>query len=400
MSRGNLCMSVPMLPSLVLLAFAAVSCLLPTECQGSTFYCRGFNVSITSQPIEFRAAREACKEQQIDVLRMRDHRRLLRSACYTDQLSGLQKQGIRHVWVKEKHNSMRVIDIGTNDTIVETNQTTHAFICAKDWNECKFTDAPCPEGTECVNSKGSYKCIRYECPEMRVENGNLLATFVDLSATATCDEGHHSTRKVQCTANGWERTEGLCSDHLRCPKTSIANGVIPAGPAGRTVLPTCDDGYTPRGYLACNALLGWSLTTPDFNNPYGIEQQCRKLNQCLVTNAYFNVQAVGSNSRSSTYTDHLETCLSVGRRLPKASEVPCLKSVLRQLLNKSPQAGYRNAFLLEERTAYVLNMTDAGAIRASSLSPMQKNEVVPGAVYAVCMQVCKKTTTDSGQATE
>ncbi|XP_065188722.1 fibrillin-1-like [Sycon ciliatum] len=152
-------MRVPLLPVLVLVSLAALD-VLP-ECEARKFFCDGFNVSINTNKLSYGGARSACSEQNIGLLRIKEHNLLKKSQCYKKVIARLERRGLQHIWLY-KRQGKGSLDIKRSRITEQADDSPRPFICARDWDECS-TD-PCSQGEICVNGKGSYKCEdRNEC---------------------------------------------------------------------------------------------------------------------------------------------------------------------------------------------------------------------------------------------
>ncbi|XP_065188183.1 neurogenic locus notch homolog protein 2-like [Sycon ciliatum] len=154
-------MRVPLLPVLVLVSLAAMAVL--QECEARTFFCDGFNVSINTNKLSYGGARSACSEQNIGLLRIKEHNLLKKSRCYKKVIDRLVRRGLQHIWLYNRQGKGS-LDIKMSRITEQPDDTPRPFICARDWDECS-TD-PCPQGEICVNGKGTYKCEdRNECED-------------------------------------------------------------------------------------------------------------------------------------------------------------------------------------------------------------------------------------------
>ncbi|XP_065194962.1 uncharacterized protein LOC135826259 [Sycon ciliatum] len=179
----------------------------------SRFYCNGFNVTFQLKSVPVSVAAAKCLAQENRMLRFKDFRRLNRSLCFRDKLDELTKTGKGTFWLRfNTRGSRGSYDLRTgevNKGVSWTKSPTDAFICAFDWDECKFS-TPCEAGFECINLKGDYVCNRVNCPAKQVNDGTLNVTQLHTDSSPACVEGYMPLRNASCQADGWVHNETLC----------------------------------------------------------------------------------------------------------------------------------------------------------------------------------------------
>ncbi|XP_065188717.1 uncharacterized protein LOC135819435 [Sycon ciliatum] len=280
-------MRVPLLPVLVLVSLAAMA-VLP-ECEARTFFCDGFNVSINTNKLSYRGARSACLEQNIGLLRIKEHNLLKNSQCYKEVIGRLVWRGLQHIWLYNRQGKGS-LDIKRSRITEQPDDSPRPFICARDWDECS-TD-PCPQGEICVNGKGTYKCEdRNECEDspdvcdpgfnctntigsymcrgshcgaIEISNGSLARTSVDQSVEPICEDGFSALgEKASCGINGWSYNEFMCTPRTQCEAKRIGSGSLADAPVNHDAEVTCNNGsYKAYEAKATCTKTGWSYSEP------------------------------------------------------------------------------------------------------------------------------------------
>ncbi|XP_065188718.1 fibrillin-3-like [Sycon ciliatum] len=280
-------MRVPLLPVLVLVSLAAMA-VLP-ECEARTFFCDGFNVSINTNKLSYRGARSACLEQNIGLLRIKEHNLLKNSQCYKKVIARLVRRGLQNIWLYNRQGKGS-LDIKSSRITEQPDDSPRPFICARDWDECS-TD-PCSQGEICVNGKGTYKCEdRNECEDspdvcdpgfnctntigsymchgshcgaIKISNGSLARTSVDQSVEPICEDGFSALgEKASCGINGWSYNEFMCTPRTQCEAKRIGSGSLAETPVNHDAEVTCNNGsYKAYDAKATCTKTGWSYSEP------------------------------------------------------------------------------------------------------------------------------------------